>query len=390
MLGREGRPAQRAWRLPSTGRIAKTLHLLWVVDPVDDTYRRQMNRQLTVQESRHKLARDICHGKRGQIMQAYREGQEDQLGALGLVLNAAVLWTTRYTDAAVTQIQALLSEERDHDVLDADVARLSPLKQANLNVLGRRPTTPAGGGLLPLRTPAVEEDEEDPRQRRIVRPGCDAMCAVTDSVATSWSRITSWLSENAPAAAERQQGPASADAVSVLRDEAGFPLPADLDEWLSVSNGFSHRGSFGSLLPVLHTPLPAEEMAPRRKHLREVLGSEDESGGADPAGTPSRVWLDAFLPIADSGTDSELFIDLRSGDLSGCVAVFDGEGGGYKAHAWASIAEMLNDVADAMTLGRPALGDYARRHSTEWYSMPSWEIQVLDGRLDWNPATAAP
>ncbi|MCX5188926.1 transposase [Streptomyces sp. NBC_00268] len=62
-----------------------------MVDPVDDAYRRQMNRQLTVQESRRKLARDICHGKRGQIMQAYREGQEDQLGALGLVLNATAL-----------------------------------------------------------------------------------------------------------------------------------------------------------------------------------------------------------------------------------------------------------------------------------------------------------
>nr|BFD96226.1 hypothetical protein KitaXyl93_75860 [Kitasatospora sp. Xyl93] len=34
-----------------------------------------MNRQLTVQESRHKLARDICHGKRGQIMQAYKTGR---------------------------------------------------------------------------------------------------------------------------------------------------------------------------------------------------------------------------------------------------------------------------------------------------------------------------
>lgn len=60
-----------------------------------------------MQESRHKLARDICHGKRGQIMQAYREGQEDQLGALGLVLNIAVLWTTRYVDAAVTALRAL-------------------------------------------------------------------------------------------------------------------------------------------------------------------------------------------------------------------------------------------------------------------------------------------
>lgn len=80
---------------------------------------------------------DICHGKRGQIMQAYREGQEDQLGALGLVLNATVLWTTRYLDAAVAQLRSLPPEEREHDVLDEDVARLSPLKHANLNVLGR-------------------------------------------------------------------------------------------------------------------------------------------------------------------------------------------------------------------------------------------------------------
>ena len=45
------------------GRIDKTLQLLAVVDPVDDTYRRRMNRQLTVQVSRHRLARAICHGK---------------------------------------------------------------------------------------------------------------------------------------------------------------------------------------------------------------------------------------------------------------------------------------------------------------------------------------
>ncbi|GGJ64071.1 hypothetical protein GCM10010121_088390 [Streptomyces brasiliensis] len=50
-----------------------------------------MNRQLTVQESRHKLARDICHGKRGQIMQANRTGQEDQLGVLGPVLELTLV-----------------------------------------------------------------------------------------------------------------------------------------------------------------------------------------------------------------------------------------------------------------------------------------------------------
>lgn len=45
-------------------------------------------------------ARKICCGDRGQIHQLYREGQ-DQLAALGLVLNAVVLWNTRYLDVIV-------------------------------------------------------------------------------------------------------------------------------------------------------------------------------------------------------------------------------------------------------------------------------------------------
>ncbi|GLY87166.1 hypothetical protein Airi02_050950 [Actinoallomurus iriomotensis] len=118
MFGREGRPTPLGAAFAEYGRIAKTEHLLRVVDPVDDTYRRQMNRRLTVQESRHKPARDVCHGKRGTIHQAYRDGMEDQLGALGLILNAIVLWTTRYIDAAVALLQA-----ESHDIRAEDIAR---------------------------------------------------------------------------------------------------------------------------------------------------------------------------------------------------------------------------------------------------------------------------
>ena len=88
MLGRDGHPTPLGQAFIEYGRIAKTLHLLALVDPIDGSYQRRMNRQLTVQESRHRLGRKICHGHRGQIRQAYREGQEDQLTALGLVLNA--------------------------------------------------------------------------------------------------------------------------------------------------------------------------------------------------------------------------------------------------------------------------------------------------------------
>jgi hypothetical protein len=49
-------------------------------------------------------------------------------------------------------------------VLNEDVARLSPLKHANLNVLGRysfRASAPAGGALRSLRDPATADTDED-------------------------------------------------------------------------------------------------------------------------------------------------------------------------------------------------------------------------------------
>jgi TnpA family transposase len=41
-----------------------------------------------------------------ELRQHYREGPEDQLGALGLVLNMIVLWNTSYLEAALNQLRA--------------------------------------------------------------------------------------------------------------------------------------------------------------------------------------------------------------------------------------------------------------------------------------------
>ncbi len=60
-----------------------------------------MHVPLTVQESRHRLARKNLHGSCGEIRKRYREEQEDQLASLGLVLNAVVLWDARYIDASL-------------------------------------------------------------------------------------------------------------------------------------------------------------------------------------------------------------------------------------------------------------------------------------------------
>jgi TnpA family transposase len=156
MLGRDGRPTPLGQGFVEYGRIAKTLHLLAMIDPVDDTHRRAVNTQTTVQESRHRLARKIFHGKRGALYQRYREGQEDQLGALGIVLNAATLWNTRYLDAAVAELR-----QGSHPVRAEDVVRLSPLGHAHLNELGRYhfPVLAPDASLRPLRDPHTDDDE---------------------------------------------------------------------------------------------------------------------------------------------------------------------------------------------------------------------------------------
>lgn len=160
-----GRPTALGRALAEYGRIPKTFHLLaWLDDP---TYRGGVGGQLSLQESRHRLARKIFHGGGGQLRQAYREGQEDQLGALGLVLNAVVLWNTRYMDAAIAQLRA-----SGHPVEDGDLARLSPLGDSHLNLVGRysfrSATVP---GLRPLRHPhdhgnQKREGDEIPQHAR--------------------------------------------------------------------------------------------------------------------------------------------------------------------------------------------------------------------------------
>ena len=151
------RPTRLARALQELGRLVKTLYLLRYVD--DGGYRRRILTQLNRHEGRHRLARALFHGKRGELRQRYREGQEDQLGALGLVVNMVVLWNTIYMDAALDRLQAEGYEARPEDV-----ARLSPLGHTHINMLGRYaftlPDTVARGELRPLRDPhAVGPDD---------------------------------------------------------------------------------------------------------------------------------------------------------------------------------------------------------------------------------------
>jgi hypothetical protein len=159
--------ADAAWRVELVKRYQTVRPFLPLLCQVirfgaspDVDYRRTMKSQGNLQEGRHSLGREIFHGKRGELRQRYYEGMEDQLGALGLVLNAIVLFNTRYLDAAITELRA-----GGHEVRGEDAARLSPFGRNHINLLGRYSFLlpgELGGGLRPLRDPStIDADEED-------------------------------------------------------------------------------------------------------------------------------------------------------------------------------------------------------------------------------------
>lgn len=119
-----------AQAIAELGRIIKTIQMLTYLS--DESYRRRILVMLNRGELRNKLARRTFHGQRGELRQGYREGQENQLGALGFVTNAIVVWNTIYMDLAVKDMRA-----SGLAVADTDLARLSPLSWGHINMDGR-------------------------------------------------------------------------------------------------------------------------------------------------------------------------------------------------------------------------------------------------------------
>lgn len=134
-LLRSTRPSGLAQAIMEVGRVNKTLYLLNYID--DEDYRRRILTQLNRGEGRHAVARAICYGQRGEIRKRYREGQEDQLGAPGLVTNAVVLWNSLYMQEALSHIRTTTGETPD----DEHIARLSPLMHGHINMLGHYTST---------------------------------------------------------------------------------------------------------------------------------------------------------------------------------------------------------------------------------------------------------
>jgi TnpA family transposase len=157
MLQRGDHPTTLGRAVGEVGRIAKTGHLLACID--DPAYRRRMLVQLNRGEARHGLARDTFFWHKGEVRQKYREGQEEQLGALGFVVNVIILWNTLYMDLALDTLRV-----QGREVKAEDVERLSPLGHDHISFVGAYsfalPEAIQQGGFHPLRLITEGEIEE--------------------------------------------------------------------------------------------------------------------------------------------------------------------------------------------------------------------------------------
>jgi TnpA family transposase len=97
------KPTTLARALSEIGRIAKTVHILHYID--EAAFRRRILTQLN-----HGAAPSPrpahYHGERGEIRSPLQQGQEEQLGALGLALNAVVHWNAIYMQEAICQVRS--------------------------------------------------------------------------------------------------------------------------------------------------------------------------------------------------------------------------------------------------------------------------------------------
>jgi hypothetical protein len=133
--------------------------------------------------------------------------------------------------------------------------------------------------------------------------------------------------------------------------------------------------------------VPVKEMLSRRqmeqKIRHSVHGSGPWPGADDPAGQPSMIWQDWFLPIAEAADTGLLYADLRDGEQYGCVWEWYPEGGMQPAPLWSGVGEMLDDVAGAMVDGRAARQGHPS--GAAWRGSP-YLPEVEDGYLSWSPA----
>ena len=114
-----------AGALTQLGRLMKTIHILRYIHeaPLRDAIQLQLNRG----EFRHILAKSLFFANQGGFRSGDYEEVMNKASCLSLLSNAVLVWNTVHIARIVDQLSAA-----GHEVLDEDLARVSPLAHAHV------------------------------------------------------------------------------------------------------------------------------------------------------------------------------------------------------------------------------------------------------------------
>lgn len=206
-----------------------------------------------------------------------------------------------------------------------------------------------------------------------------------EEVGESWQRITTWLRTRAPVTAAALAAASEADLAELVED-VPVPLPADLATWWRLCGGTGLPDGDGALFPPFYEPHSARgALEARRLLVTPGTATSHRASGSDEAGDRAAVFLDVFVPIAADGTGDHLVVDLRPGRWHGCVQHWSADDGCQTGPWWTGVADLLSDVANAVTRGTRAREAYAERARARHLRASAQLAHVEQGRLTWQP-----
>jgi cell wall assembly regulator SMI1 len=196
---------------------------------------------------------------------------------------------------------------------------------------------------------------------------------MSEQVNRSWDRIEAWLAANAPETFASLRPAAEPAAISGAADRLGVVLPDDVRASLLRHDGVADVE--GDFTLAENRLMPVDRMIERSlgmvRSMQDLIESESESedGGGEHYLLSGEYWHRQYVRLTDSESPDGLVIDCRQGDTHGAIGeFFNGEGTSFGE--WASLGDLLEQLADALEGGRAFDG----------------EVPVaFGGRLAWEP-----
>ncbi|WP_153532744.1 SMI1/KNR4 family protein [Actinomadura macrotermitis] len=189
------------------------------------------------------------------------------------------------------------------------------------------------------------------------------MNVIMHSIISSWRRIESWLEANAPEDYFALMPPARDSDLEVLENQVGFPLHSHVADLLRACNGVASNtvgGNFFLNARLNDSLRIADEFA---SHIAIVdqMSREHDSFYFESMRPISGI--EYWLPIARMNSGAVVYINHQPGASFGEVGEFSPHMGFDVIKLAASLADLLDGMANSLENGVPLLGRMPSLHA---------------------------